>query len=258
MVVSSKWTAAGASVLRVWTEIHEASLDRARRTLDPMPAIVLVTTALVLTMQRYVGGRAGFERVAEAWSLDLGAYGELWSFAWWGGWCVIGYLVVPMLVVACVPGQRVAEYGWSFVGFERHLWRYALMYLLVLPLVVSVAHTEAFRATYPFYRQAHRSAFDLVAWELIYAAQFLSLEFFFRGFMLHGLKRSMGVHAIWVMVVPYCMIHFGKPVAETLGAIVAGVILGTVALRTGSIWGGVAVHVGVALTMDLLTVSMLR
>jgi membrane protease YdiL (CAAX protease family) len=55
-----------------------------------------------------------------------------------------------------------------------------------------------------------------------------------------------------VMIVPYCMIHYGKPMPETLGAIGAGLILGTLAMRTRSIWGGVLIHVGVATTMDVL------
>ena len=49
------------------------------------------------------------------------------------------------------------------------------------------------------------------------------------------------------MIVPYCMIHYGKPMPETLGAIVAGLILGTLAMRTRSIWGGVLIHIGVAI-----------
>jgi membrane protease YdiL (CAAX protease family) len=55
--------------------------------------------------------------------------------------------------------------------------------------------------------------------------------------------------------VPYCMIHYGKPMTETIGAIFAGVILGTLAMRTRSIWGGVLIHVGVAWTMDLLAIA---
>jgi membrane protease YdiL (CAAX protease family) len=89
-------------------------------------------------------------------------------------------------------------------------------------------------------------------WEALYAAQFLALEFFFRGFLLQGLRRALGANAIFVMLVPYCMIHFGKPLPETLGAIGAGLILGTLAMRTRSIWGGVLIHVGVATTMDVL------
>ena len=45
--------------------------------------------------------------------------------------------------------------------------------------------------------------------------------------------------------------HLSKPLAECLGSILTGVVLGTVALRTGSIFGGVAVHCVVAWGMDL-------
>jgi membrane protease YdiL (CAAX protease family) len=114
------------------------------------------------------------------------------------------------------------------------------------------SHTPSFRHTYPFYRLANRSQFDLWTWEALYAAQFVSLEFFFRGFILQGLRRALGSNAIFVMIVPYCMIHYGKPLPETLGAIGAGLILGTLAMRTKSIWGGVLIHIGVAMTMDVL------
>jgi membrane protease YdiL (CAAX protease family) len=81
------------------------------------------------------------------------------------------------------------------------------------------------------------------------------LEFFFRGFLLFALARYLGPLAIFVMIVPYAMIHFGKPLAECLGSILAGIALGTVALRTASIYGGVAVHCAVAWSMDLFALA---
>jgi membrane protease YdiL (CAAX protease family) len=129
------------------------------------------------------------------------------------------------------------------------------MFALILPAVWIASGTDTFRHTYPFYRLSNRSSFDYWSWELMYALQFLSLEFFFRGFLLHGLRRALGANAIFVMAVPYCMIHYGKPMAETMGAIGAGIILGTLAMRTRSIWGGVVIHVGVAWTMDALAVA---
>jgi membrane protease YdiL (CAAX protease family) len=52
-------------------------------------------------------------------------------------------------------------------------------------------------------------------------------------------------------MVPYCMIHFAKPLPETFGAIIAGVVLGFMSLATRSIWMGALLHIAVALTMDL-------
>jgi membrane protease YdiL (CAAX protease family) len=91
-----------------------------------------------------------------------------------------------------------------------------------------------------------------VIWELSYGLQFLMLELFFRGFLIFALARVIGSLAIFVMIVPYAMIHFSKPLPECLGSIIAGLALGTVALRTGSIAGGVLVHCAVAWSMDLL------
>jgi membrane protease YdiL (CAAX protease family) len=210
---------------------------------------VLLTAAAALTVQEYLGGHDAYEHWFPA---DGSRYWELRGYAWWSGWRVIGYAGIPMLVLACLPGQRIRDYHVSLRGFFHHLWIYALLFALVLPAVLVASTTPAFRQTYPFYRLANRSYLDLVLWELLYAAQFLSLEFFFRGFLLHGLRRALGANAIFVMLVPYCMIHYGKPLPETLGAIGAGLILGTLAIRTRSIWGGVLIHVGVATTMDVL------
>ncbi len=212
--------------------------------------VVLVVCAVSLTLQEYVGDRGWFERWYPRRPGDL--YYELKSFAWWSGWRVFGYVVMPLVAILAMPGQRLRDYHISLRGFFSHLWIYVLMFSLILFAVIEASTTTSFRHTYPFYRMANRSSFDLWSWEALYAAQFISLEIFFRGFLLQGLRKAMGANAIFVMIVPYCMIHYGKPLPETLGAIGAGVILGTLAMRTRSIWGGVLIHIGVAVTMDVL------
>jgi uncharacterized protein len=243
-----------------WQHIHAeyAPADPvAARKLDYRPLVVLLVAVVCLTLQEYWGDRDTYARLFKRpRDLDwIHSYYELKSFAWWTGWRVGGYVLVPLVTVLLLPGERLRDYGFSIRGFREHAWIYVVLFLGVLPLVVAVSFTRAFQHAYPFYKLANRSTFDLLAWELMYALQFLSLEFFFRGFLLHGLKRSLGAHAIWVMVVPYVMIHYEKPLPETLGAIFAGLVLGTLALRTRSIWCGVLIHISVAVTMDLLALS---
>ncbi len=96
---------------------------------------------------------------------------------------------------------------------------------------------------------------ELLAVEFVYGLQFVGVEFFFRGFLVFGLKRRFGAYAIVVMMVPYCMIHFGKPLAETLASIIAGLALGFMSLRTRSIVLGVAIHMTVALSMDFASMG---
>jgi membrane protease YdiL (CAAX protease family) len=147
-------------------------------------------------------------------------------------------------------GSRLGSVGWRLGGFLRHLWVYLGLYALMVPVILVVAEREDFLATYPFVRGARSDLSTFVAWEIGYVIQFFALESFFRGYLLFTLERAIGKLAIFVMAVPYCMIHYHKPMPEAYGAIAAGLFLGFLALRYRSWYGGAVLHSLVALTMD--------
>ena len=269
--------------LESWKEID------ARRTppdpsgkapFDYRPLIVLCVGAVSLTLMEYFGHSRAFRQLLEALAGDGSAFDSTWSegkwsiagfaeslrrhpflrffdYVWWSGWRVLGYFLIPILSLKLM-GERVRDYGLSFQGLGAYAPFYALAYAVVLVLVVIVSYSPEFSGYYPFYKNASRSWAEFVGWEVLYAAQFFSLEFFFRGYWLHACERSLGSGAIFAMVVPYCMIHFGKPWLEALGAIIAGVVLGTLALRTRSIWSGFFIHVAVAVSMDVAALLQTR
>lgn len=209
----------------------------------------LVLCALVLVFEEYAGDRDVFSTLFAAHALSPDY--ELWSYLWWAASKLIGYGIVPLVAL------RIARVPWreAYLGvgdLRRHLAIYGAIYVCVVPVLLVASWAPTFQATYPFYRQATRSVADLAIWELAYASTFVALEVFFRGVLLGLLRRSLGSYAIFVVAVPYCMIHFGKPVLETIAAIFAGIVLGTLAMKSRSIWGGVLVHIGVAWTMDAL------
>ena len=150
--------------------------------------------------------------------------------------------------------ENLRDYGLSlktaFVGWTT----YAFMAVCMAPIVWMVSYDSAFLKKYPFFPLAPGEPIPAAffRWELHYAAQFLALEFLFRGYMVHGLKHRFGAAAIMMMTLPYCMIHFGKPLLETMASIGAGLILGGLSLKTRSIWLGAALHVYVAWLMDAL------
>lgn len=253
-----------------WKDIdEEAAEERGKRRkrnmpYDKRPLIAMITAAMCLTAMEYFGHRATMLALIDAmdpadgtqhfgfWaSLRTSNYSRLYEFVWWSGWRVLGYFVVPAIVVKAAMGERLRDHGLSVKGIGEHAWMYVLFFVVVAVGVVGVSFTPDFAEYYPFYKQCSRSWFDFLAWEILYAAQFFSLEFFFRGFLLKSCKAMMGSNAIFAMIVPYCMIHYGKPALEAFAAIFAGLILGTLAMRTKSIWGGALLHVGVAVTMDV-------
>jgi membrane protease YdiL (CAAX protease family) len=230
---------------------------------DYRPAVCLVMTALILTAQMYYGGRRGYEQMVRPWLgdldrsgsawVDVARYDELYGLAWWVAARVVGFVLVPLpLWKLFFPRESLLDMGFRLPGFRAHLGIYAACLAVVAPVVALVASQPDFASYYPFYRRSSRSWFDFLVWEALYWLQFLGLEAFFRGFMVGALRHSMGAGAIFVMAVPYCMIHYGKPYLEAQSAVVGGVVLGSLAMQTRSIYGGVLVHVTVAALMDVL------
>lgn len=176
---------------------------------------------------------------------------ELAGYGWWTGCHLITFILLPWLVIRCLLKQNMADFGWRWNQVSAHWRGYLLLLSPILVFVLLVSQGEDFVHHYPFYNLAGRSWLDLLLWELLYMSQFVFLEFFFRGFMLNALRPALGANAIWVMCVPYLMIHFPKLWLEATGAILFGLFLGILALQSRSIWGGVLVHAGVALSMDI-------
>ncbi len=185
------------------------------------------------------------------WALQRAGWLELVVYCWWTGWHLVCYLLLPWLLIRFLWRAPMLDFGWRWGETHRHWRGYLLLLSPILLFVVLVSQGEDFVAHYPFYDQAGRSWFDFLAWELLYLSQFVALEFFFRGYLLHALRPAIGANAVWVMCVPYLMIHFPKLWLEATGAILFGLFLGILALRSLSIWGGVLVHAGVALSMDI-------
>ena len=180
---------------------------------------------------------------------------ELWQLVYWASFSFLCYVAVPLLVIVPVFRERPADYGLKLKGMFFGWRAYLFMASFILPVVVLVSFSPEFVNTYPFYRfrTADKLFPQFFIWEVFYILQFFSLEFFFRGFMVLGLKPYLKGYSILAMTIPYCMIHFSKPLPECIGSIFAGLILGAMSYRTGSVWLGAALHIAVALSMDFLS-----
>jgi hypothetical protein len=140
------------------------------------------------------------------------------------------------------------------------LWKsYIGLWMMMLPLLAWASFQEDFINYYPEFKPwKYAQIFGYNPWKFVpvyefcYAIDFVAVEWMFRGALVIGMARIMGRHAILPMVSFYAFIHFGKPMAEAIGSIFGGYILGILALSSGSIWGGCLVHIGIAITMDLL------
>ncbi len=88
----------------------------------------------------------------------------------------------------------------------------------------------------------------------------LAEEFFFRGFLFAGLSTSRGgpVLAIVLTSVSFAALHIQYDLYDMTSILVAGVLLGVIRWRTGSLWFCVALHAlmnAVSMIQVALTVS---
>jgi membrane protease YdiL (CAAX protease family) len=126
--------------------------------------------------------------------------------------------------------------------------RFALVgSVLATPLLVligySTSRSPAFRAFYPVDPSALRSASALAIHLAEQIAFYAAWEFHFRGFLQQALKNTSGLAtAICVQTLVSTLAHFGKPAPEVFGAIIGGLLWGTLAWRTKSLLAGIFQH----------------
>lgn len=159
---------------------------------------------------------------------------------------------------------RDRDYLDSFYGLTRRGfdWRpYAILMGLMVPLVVGAAFTSDFLDYYPTLKLTIARRYEalppwatMAIYEFVYAFDFIWTEVAFRGFFVLGMARVMGSAAVVPMCTVYEFRHFAKPLGESISSIFGGYILGVIALKSRNILGGVWLHMGIALLMELVAI----
>jgi len=249
----------------IFSTFNQAQSEvKVTKSIDYKTILICITVAFSLSVIKYFGDVNFTLSVLQSCGFtsayikleNLTTYSpnaSLYRLLYWSLVVTVFYLIPPFLLIKYVFKQKLSDYGLQLKGAFKEYKIYLLMLFIMIPLVLYFSRTQSFQSRYPFYSIGENEPFypNLFIWELFYLLQFFALEFFFRGFMLHGTKQTFGFYSIFVMTIPYCMIHFGKPFPETIAAIVAGIVLGILSLKSKSIWLGVLIHYSVAITMDI-------
>lgn len=152
---------------------------------------------------------------------------------------------------------RFGLYG--LVRSAKYLRVYLFIYLLLVPVFVVVAATPQFLDYYPKMDIAYCSgsfgwsdAHIIALFEAFYANDFIGVESMFRGALVVGMGRWLGPRCVIPMAVTYMCIHLGKPDLELCSSVLGGYLLGILAYRTQHLWGGIIVHLGIAMLFETL------
>ena len=146
-------------------------------------------------------------------------------------------------------------YGFKIKGVD--LKPYFTMLILMLPLIAWASFQKDFLEMYPRYQgiiperfSTTQGTMKVLFFELCYGVDFVMTEFFFRGFLILAFIKYVGRGCILPMAAFYVIIHFGKPLGETMSSFIGGTILGVIAYESRSIIGGIIAHLGVAWLME--------
>ena len=176
--------------------------------LDREAAAVLLTAVLCLTLIQFFGRPGVLEtwrhlstalhlesimRNLERFLFPEGPQARFHARVFWAAGRALGLLVIPAAVVALVLRRPLADFGLRTRGILPHLRLYLALLGLITPAVVIASYTQPFQATYPFYRLAPGEPLwpNFWLWELLYASQFVGIEFFFAA------SSSTGSSAGW-------------------------------------------------------------
>ncbi|RJP67402.1 MAG: CPBP family intramembrane metalloprotease [Candidatus Abyssobacteria bacterium SURF_17] len=217
-------------------------------------AILSVSACILLIVHRYPGQPAFFDaHLARGFLFNPANELYRWLYSFAATFIVLGLL--PAALGCFLWNERPSEWGLT-LGRRKLFGLVAALLLcaLSLPLLHYVSGLPHISAGHPLCRLAanHRAAFIIYEGFLVLAI--VGREFVFRGFLLFGLKKHVGEAAVYLQLVPYVVLHFGKPPVEVLGAIPAGVILGHLASFTGSVWYGILLHSLWAVALDAFIV----
>lgn len=150
----------------------------------------------------------------------------------------IFYFIFPALIVHFLFRESLTEFGFQLGNWREGLKWTVPICILLGAFLFSFARTPEMQSYYA--ARAADSARLIVFQHMV---ELFAWEFIWRGFLLFGLARHVGVGAaIWLQAVPFAYMHLGKPELETLSTIFGGAGFGFVAWRTQSFVYGWLIH----------------
>ncbi len=155
---------------------------------------------------------------------------------------LIFYAALPFLTIIFFLRKNPLDFGLRIGDFK--IWRLhvAIACLISIPILFITSHYGSFEDYYTI------NDFDLPTYILEMMAYQAGWEFIFRGFLLFGLKEKFKEGSILIQMIPFLLLHLGKPELEVISTIPMGIYFGYVAYRGNSFWPAFLIHLFINVT----------
>jgi len=156
------------------------------------------------------------------------------------------FAVLPLLTIVIVLRKNPLDFGLRPGNFRIWGVHVGVTIVIAFVLLYSASHIPSISGYYA------KRGFNLLTYTVKISVILLSWEFLFRGFLLFGLKDKLREASILVQMVPFALLHIGKPEAETISCIVTGIYFGYVSYRGNSYWPACIMHLFINIAYVLL------
>lgn len=222
------------------------------KSVDKKTSIIFLSIAFLQTVSWYFGSRTFFRKNLSSFFSNENI-SEV-EFIYWFTSDFTLFFVIPLLIILLIFKEKPRDFGLSFgdkkIGFSISIIAIGIM----LPILWIASSSSDFLIAYPHLISARNSWQIFFIYEIGMLAYLFAWEFIWRGFTLFGLYEKFGNAAIYIQMIPFVILHNGKPPLETFGAIAGGILLGFIALRTKSFLYCFFIHAGVMFSIDLFSV----
>jgi membrane protease YdiL (CAAX protease family) len=156
----------------------------------------------------------------------------------WNDWVsdLLYYAALPILTIVVLLRRNPLDFGLKWGEYKVWSYYVAIVCLVAAPILFATSLTPAFQKYYSI------ELFNPVNYSLVNCASLFASEFFFRGFVLFGLKDKFKEGSIIVQMIPFVLVHLGKLELETLSTILTGILFGYIAYRGKSFWPVYFIH----------------
>ena len=146
------------------------------------------------------------------------------------------YAALPLLTILIVLKRNPLDFGLR-IG-NPGVWGLHVLAVCIisLPVLYGFSRVDSFEDYYTI------SDFSLPVYLLQMIGYQAGWEFIFRGFLLFGLRERFKEGAILIQMIPFLMLHLGKPEIEVISTIPMGIYFGYIAYRGNSFWPVFLIH----------------
>ncbi len=182
---------------------------------------------------------------------------DYWKYMMWFISSFAYLFIIPFIGGLIIEGKNVfKKFGLTFnkpkIGIPLLLSAFVLM---AIAIIIAVKLFPDFKQYYPFAKYAAINSRVFIIYQLAYFSYFIGWEFYYHSFVLFPYEEKLGKPgAVLIGVLPFVLMHFGKPLPELIGSFIAGVFLSILALETRTFWYGMLLHGMVAVFMDIAVV----